>query len=197
MDHTPQHNCEKGTTMPVPPQEASKSILTGCVTAWHGNCLVSDSKALEGSVYGPVHHYGRAPCHPGSLYQAVSLEDPTNCQTQAIQFIDCSGGYRTVSCTDAASLEPTGPWTASTPKPYDYIVNQIATWSICIDPPFALTLLTHHIRCCYCLLSILLPSHFTPTYMYILYLPQWPRTPAHRLSTGTPCIQPSYHLLVL
>lgn len=27
---------------------------------------------------------------------------------------------------------------------------------------------THHKCCCYCLLSILLPSHFTPTDMYIL-----------------------------
>ena len=38
-----------------------------------------------------------------------------------------------------------------------------------------LTLLTHHIRCCYCLLSILLPSHFTPTYSICTYLPQLPR----------------------
>ena len=24
-----------------------ESILTGCITAWHGNCLASDSKALQ------------------------------------------------------------------------------------------------------------------------------------------------------
>jgi hypothetical protein len=28
--------------------------------------------ATEGSAYGPVHHWGRAPCHPGPLYQVVS-----------------------------------------------------------------------------------------------------------------------------
>ena len=45
-----------------------------------------------------------------------------------------------------------------------------------------------HVHCCYCLLSILLPGHFTPTYMYIQYLPQSVHTAAHRLSIGTPCI---------
>jgi hypothetical protein len=30
----------------------------------------------EGSVYGPVHHWGLASCHPGPLYKAVSEEGP-------------------------------------------------------------------------------------------------------------------------
>ena len=30
----------------------------------------------EGSVYGPVHHWGQASCHPVPLYQAVSEEGP-------------------------------------------------------------------------------------------------------------------------
>jgi hypothetical protein len=36
--------------------------------------------ATKGSEYGPVHHCGRAPCHPGPLYQAVSEEGPKYCQ---------------------------------------------------------------------------------------------------------------------
>ena len=29
-----------------------------CITAWYGNCSASDRKALEGSAYGPIHHWG-------------------------------------------------------------------------------------------------------------------------------------------
>ena len=32
-----------------------ESILTGCITAWYGNCLASNHK--EGSAYSPVHCY--------------------------------------------------------------------------------------------------------------------------------------------
>jgi hypothetical protein len=32
-----------------------KSILTGCITAWYGNCSASDHKALQCGAYGPVH----------------------------------------------------------------------------------------------------------------------------------------------
>ena len=35
---------------------------------------------LEGSVYGPVHHWGLAACHPEPLHQAVSEEGLKNCQ---------------------------------------------------------------------------------------------------------------------
>jgi hypothetical protein len=34
----------------------------------------------EGSAYSPVHHRGKASCHLGPLYQAVSEEGPKNCQ---------------------------------------------------------------------------------------------------------------------
>ena len=37
-------------------------------------------RTTEGSVYGSVHHWGQASCHPGPLYQAVSEEGPKNCQ---------------------------------------------------------------------------------------------------------------------
>jgi hypothetical protein len=54
-----------------------ESILTGCITAWYGNCSFSDRK---GSANIPVHHWGQASCHPGHLHQAVSEEGPENCQ---------------------------------------------------------------------------------------------------------------------
>ena len=40
-----------------------ESILTGCITAWYGNCSASDRKALQRVVH-----------------QAVSEEDPKNCK---------------------------------------------------------------------------------------------------------------------
>jgi hypothetical protein len=44
----------------------------------------------EGSAYCTVHCWGRAPWHPGPVYQAVSEEGPKMCQTPANQVIDCS-----------------------------------------------------------------------------------------------------------
>ena len=54
-----------------------ESILIGCITAWYDNCSASDHKAC--SANGPVHHWGQASCHPGSLYQAVSEQRPKIC----------------------------------------------------------------------------------------------------------------------
>ena len=90
-----QDSREEGTTKPIHPQETEKirhgvltssksstaapsraSCLTGCLTAWYGNC----SATTEGSAYGPAHHRGQASCHPGPLYQVVSEEGPKNCQ---------------------------------------------------------------------------------------------------------------------
>uniref|UniRef100_A0A8C8LVK3 Uncharacterized protein n=1 Tax=Oncorhynchus tshawytscha TaxID=74940 RepID=A0A8C8LVK3_ONCTS len=50
-------------------------ILTGCITAWYGNCSASNRKALQRA----LHHWGQASCHPGPLYQAVSEEGTKNC----------------------------------------------------------------------------------------------------------------------
>uniref|UniRef100_A0A674B018 Kit ligand n=1 Tax=Salmo trutta TaxID=8032 RepID=A0A674B018_SALTR len=53
---------------------------------WLHHCLVWQLLGLrpqgttESSAYGPVHHWGQAPCHPGPLYQAVSEEAPKICQ---------------------------------------------------------------------------------------------------------------------
>jgi hypothetical protein len=49
----------------------------GMTTAWHPT---TRRYREEGIAYGPVHHWGQAPCHPGHLYQAVSEEGPKNCQ---------------------------------------------------------------------------------------------------------------------
>ena len=37
-----------------------ESILSGCITAWYGNCSASDRPqgTTDGSAYGPVHHWG-------------------------------------------------------------------------------------------------------------------------------------------
>ena len=57
-----QDSNEEDTTKPIPPQETEKmcsqilkrfysctieSILTGCITAWYGNCSASDHKAPQ------------------------------------------------------------------------------------------------------------------------------------------------------
>ena len=64
MVQTYQYSREVGTTKPFPPRRLKRfgmgpqilkrfysctieSILTGCITAWYGNCLASDLKALQ------------------------------------------------------------------------------------------------------------------------------------------------------
>ena len=63
MVETHQDSREEGTTKPIPPQETKKTWVmgheilkrfyscniesTGCITAWYGNCLASDRKALQ------------------------------------------------------------------------------------------------------------------------------------------------------
>ena len=59
-----QDSCEEGTTKPITPQATEKiwhgpeilkrfysftieNYLTGCITAWQGNCSASDRKALQ------------------------------------------------------------------------------------------------------------------------------------------------------
>jgi gmma-aminobutyric acid receptor subunit gamma len=68
MIQTHQHSCEEGTTTPLPLRRLKRfgmgsqilkkfcnctieSILTGCITAWYGNCLASDRKALQRVVH--------------------------------------------------------------------------------------------------------------------------------------------------
>ena len=51
---------------------------------------------------------------------------------------------------------------------------------------FALTLLTHHMLLLF--IIYLLPSDFIPTYMYIQYLPQLPRTPDSSKVIITHCV---------
>ena len=90
MVQAPQDSCDEGTTKPIPlrrlkrfglgPQILKRlysctieSILTGCITAWYGNCSAPDRKALQSVVStDPVHHRGQASCHPGPLYQDSS-----------------------------------------------------------------------------------------------------------------------------
>jgi hypothetical protein len=58
-----------------------ESILNGCITAWYGNCSgLRPQGTTESSAYDPIHHWGKASCHLGPLYQAVSEEGPKNGQ---------------------------------------------------------------------------------------------------------------------
>jgi hypothetical protein len=147
-----------------------------------GTCTLSmrwpvTSVFTEGSAYGPVHHWGRAPCHPGPLYQAVS----ENCQTPATQVIDCSLCYRMASSTNAPGLEQQDPEHVLPPS-YKFV--QVAICQLYALTLFALTLLTHHICCCYDLSRCLV----TVSLLICTDLPQLPRTPAHRIGTDTLCI---------
>jgi hypothetical protein len=47
--------------------------------------VIRPQGATEGSAYGPVHHWVRALCHSGPLYQAVSEEGPRNSKTPVTQ----------------------------------------------------------------------------------------------------------------
>jgi hypothetical protein len=64
--------------------------------------------STEGSAYCPVHHWGKASCHSGPLYQAVSEEGLKNCQRLQPPKSDCSLCYGTASGTGAPSLGPKG-----------------------------------------------------------------------------------------
>ena len=84
--------------MPIPPQKTEKighgssdpqkfysctieSIQTGCITAWYGNCLASNRKVLEKVVHMAQYiTEAKLTDYSEPLYQAVSEEDPKNCQ---------------------------------------------------------------------------------------------------------------------
>jgi hypothetical protein len=79
-----------------------ESILTGCITAWYGNCLASDRKALQRVVCTAQYITGaKLPAIQDLYNQAVSEEGPKNCQTPVTQVIDCSLCYRMASGTRA------------------------------------------------------------------------------------------------
>ena len=158
MVQTHQDSCEEGTTTPIPPQETEK--------IWHGS---SDPEkvlqlhhrehwlhhrlvwqllglrpqgATEGSVYGPVHHWGQAPCHPGPLYQTVLEEVPKNCHPSYRLFSPLphgkqyrcakSGTNRTLNSFYIQTIRLLTSWSGK------LLVNYL---TICTDP-----FLTHHIR---------------------------------------------------
>ena len=94
-----------------------KSILTGCVTSWYGNCLASDQKVLQ-RVVCTVQYI------TGAELPAIQDLYTRRFQSKALKIVkdsshpnhNCALCYRTASGTDAPSLEPTWPWKSSTPK---------------------------------------------------------------------------------
>ena len=92
-----------------------ESILTGCITAWYGNCSASDPKVLQRVVRTTSTSLGPSflTCRTYVL-GAVRGRHPKNSKTPVTQVIDCSLCYRTASSTGAPSLGPKGSLTAST-----------------------------------------------------------------------------------
>ncbi|KAK6305728.1 hypothetical protein J4Q44_G00245080 [Coregonus suidteri] len=82
-----------------------ESILTGCITAWYGNCLASDRKALQRVVR----------TGPSILPSRTSIQGGVRGRPSKLS--DCSLCYRTASGTGVPSLGPKYFSTASTPKP--------------------------------------------------------------------------------
>jgi hypothetical protein len=52
-----------------------EGMLTGCITAWYGNCLASDSKSLQRVVRTAQYITGAKLPARGPLYKAVSEGD--------------------------------------------------------------------------------------------------------------------------
>ena len=211
---THQDSCEEGTTTPLPPQEAEKirhapsdpqKVLQ--LHHWeHPDWLhhrlvwqllgIWPQGATEGSAYGPVHHWGRAPCHPGPLYQACVREGPKNSQRlQLPKPWTPSLCYQMACGTGAQSLGPKGALGLLLPSS-NKTAEQLK-WNVYPDyfhwPPFYLhglsctgsmhthwTLPTHsrrptitlfqalHTHCGYSVYCLSwLPRHFDLMYMYI------------------------------
>ena len=87
----------------------TESILTGCITAWYGNCSASDRKALQRVVRTAQYITGAKLPPIQDLYIR-------RCQRKAIKMVKdsshpshrCSLCYSTASCTGVPSLGPRG-----------------------------------------------------------------------------------------
>ncbi|CDR00640.1 unnamed protein product [Oncorhynchus mykiss] len=124
-----------------------ESILTGCITAWYGNCSASDRKALQRVVCTAQYITGAKLLAIQVLYTRRCRGRPYKwSKTPATPVIDCSLYYRTASGTKVPSLGQKGFSTVLTPKPSDSSMgNHMATWTICIvcpNPFFTLLLLS-------------------------------------------------------
>ena len=94
-----------------------ESILTGCITAWYGNCSAPDRKALQRVVR-------TAQYITGAKLPAIQDLYTRRCQRKARKLsktpdtpvIDCPL-YRMVSGTGVPSLGQKGSSTVFTPKP--------------------------------------------------------------------------------
>ena len=86
-----------------------ESILTGCITAWYGNCSTSDPKELKRVVR-------TAQYITGAKLPAIQDLYTRQCQMKALKMVRlqppesyCSFCYCTTSGTDSPSLKPTAP----------------------------------------------------------------------------------------
>ena len=111
-----QDRREEGTTNPFAPQETEKiwhrssdplkvlqlhhRELTGCITAWYGNCSASDHKALQ-RVVRTVQYI------TGAKLPAIQDLYTRRCQRKTLKIVKDSS-YPTANCTGAPSLGPRG-----------------------------------------------------------------------------------------
>jgi hypothetical protein len=80
-----------------------KSILTGCITAWYGNCLASNGKALQRVVC-------TAQYITGAKLPAIQDLYTRRCQRKALKFVKGSS----LPSHRQFSLLPHGKWYRST-----------------------------------------------------------------------------------
>ena len=83
----------------------NESILTGCITAWYGNCSASDRKALQRVVR-------TAQYITGAKLPVIQDLYTRRCQRKALKIVKdsshCSLCYHKASDTGAPSLGPRG-----------------------------------------------------------------------------------------
>ena len=91
-----------------------ESILTGCITAWNGNCLASDHNAQQSVVHMTQYITGAKLPAIQDLYTRWCHRKLS--KTPATQVIDCLLCYHMASGTGVPSLGPKGSLTDSTPK---------------------------------------------------------------------------------
>ena len=82
-----------------------ESILTGCNTAWNGNCLAFDPKALQ-RVVRMAQYITRAKLPAFQDLYTRRRKALKMVKTPATLVIDCSLCYHTASSTGAPSLGP-------------------------------------------------------------------------------------------
>jgi hypothetical protein len=153
MVQTHQDSREEGMTMPIPLRRLKifgmgrqilknlysctvENLLTGCITAWYGNCSSSNHKTLQRVVGTAKYITG-----PSFLPSRTSILGGVRGRpkiTPATLVKDCSLCYRIASATGAPSLGPKGSLTASTPKIAEQLIKLLPGLFALTNPRYSL-----------------------------------------------------------